>query len=89
MPTDPAPTRASATRASAADRIVDDLLPDDFDWRETVCRYPLPALVAAGVGGFLLGQRHGSELLAAFRRFLDREVSKNVQSFLGEDYRDG
>jgi hypothetical protein len=73
---------------SAVDRFVDDLLPGDFDWRGLVRDYPLPALLVASVGGFFLGQRHGRELLSAFRGFVDREVSKNVQSFLGEDSRD-
>ncbi len=69
---------------SMADQVVDDLLPEDIDWREMVRSYPLPALAVATIGGFLLGQRHGQELLSAFRAFVDREVSKNVQTLLGE-----
>ena len=41
-------------------------------------------MALAAVGGFFLGQRHGEELLAAFRAFVDREVEQNVQTFLGE-----
>ena len=77
--------RAVSDKDSMADQIVDDLLPEDLDWREMVRNYPLPAVVLALVGGFLLGQRHGSDLLAALRGYVDREVSKNVQSLLGED----
>jgi hypothetical protein len=70
---------------SRADRIVDDLLPEDFDWREIVRDYPLPALAVAAVGGFLLGRRHGVELLRALQRFADREVTQNLRTLLGDD----
>jgi hypothetical protein len=70
---------------SKADRIVDDLLPQDFDWRELVRDYPLPGLLVAVVGGFLLGRRHGSELLSALQRFADREVTYNLRTLLGDD----
>lgn len=68
-----------------ADQIVDDLLPEDFDWREIVRDYPLPAVIVAAVAGFFLGQRHGSELLRALKRFADREVTQNLRSLLGDD----
>ena len=71
-------------RASMADQIIDDLLPEDLDWREMVRTYPLPAVAAAAVGGFLLGRRHGSDLLSALRRFVDREVATNVRTLLGD-----
>lgn len=79
---------SSRAVGSMVDQVVDDLLPEDLDWREMVRSYPLPALAAAAVGGFFLGQRHGQELLSAFRAFVDREVSKNVQTLLGEAPRD-
>ncbi|MEE8524260.1 MAG: hypothetical protein V3T72_10040 [Thermoanaerobaculia bacterium] len=68
-----------------ADQIVDDLLPEDFDWREIVRDYPLPAIIVAVAGGFLLGRRHGTDLLTALRRFADREVTQNLRAVLGDD----
>lgn len=79
---DPGPAH---DRGSWADRFVDDLLPDDFDWRDKVRTYPLAALAVAAAAGFLLGSQHGRELLSAVRLFADREVSKNVQALLGDD----
>ncbi len=80
--------RRPTAGGSMVDQVVDDLLPEEIDWRGMVRDYPLPALAVAAVGGFLLGQRHGRELLSAFRSFVDREVSKNVQTLLGDTQRD-
>lgn len=73
-----------AEPGSMADQWIDELLPEDFDWRETVRSHPISALAVAAVGGFFLARRHGSELLGAFDGFVDREVSKNIRSFLGD-----
>jgi hypothetical protein len=72
---------------SFADGIVDELLPDDLDWRELVCSYPIPVLVLSALGGFLLGSRHGNEILSAFSSFATREVDRNISSLLGDDDR--
>ena len=73
--------------SSFADGILDELLPDDLDWRRQVRRYPLPALVIAGLAGFFLGSRHGAEILQALSGFATREVDRNISSFLGDDAR--
>ncbi len=68
-----------------ADRLVDDLLPDDVDWRRLVVEYPIASLAAAGVGGYLLGRVRGSAIVAALAAFASETVSRNVNSVLGED----
>ena len=69
---------------SYADGIVDELLPDDLDWRELVTTYPLPAIALSALGGFLLGSRHGHEILSACSRFASREVDRNISRVLGD-----
>ncbi len=71
-------------RDSYADGILDDLLPDDLDWRRLVRSYPIPVLVLSGLGGFFLGSRHGSEILSALSSFATSEVDRNISSFLGD-----
>lgn len=73
-----------ASPVSLADRLLDEVLPRDFDWRHMVRTYPLPVLAAAAAGGFFLARQHGTELLAALSSFADREVTKNVDRLLGE-----
>ena len=72
-------------KSSMADQVLDDLLPDNLDWRTLVCSYPFAALVISGLGGFFLGSRHGSAILDAVSSFATREVDRNVSSFLGRD----
>ncbi len=70
---------------SFADGILDDLLPEDLDWRHLVRSYPILVLVISGLGGFLLGSRHGAEIVSAVSSFATREVDRNISSFLGDD----
>ena len=88
--TEDAASRASLREAegeegSFADDILDELLPDDLDWRRQVRRYPIPALVISGLAGFFLGSRHGAEIISALSSFATREVDRNISNFLGDD----
>lgn len=67
---------------SALDGIVDDLLPDELDWRRVVKSYPVPALLLAAAGGFLIAREQGMELIAAAKAFVTDEVTHNIQSLL-------
>ena len=71
--------------AGFADQLVDDLLPDEVDWRRLVVEYPIASLAAAGVGGYFLGRVRGGAIVAALAAFASETVSRNVNSVLGED----
>ena len=77
-------THSRSGESSFADGVLDDLLPDELDWRGMVRSYPLPAMVLSGLGGFLLGSRHGTEIIEAVSRFARREVDRNISTFLGD-----
>ena len=72
-------------KTSFADELLDDLLPENLDWRHLVRSHPLPALIVSGAAGFLLGRRHGTAILAALSDFAAREVDRNVSALLGDD----
>ncbi len=72
-------------KASFVDGILDDVLPEELDWRRLVSSYPIPVLVLSGLGGFFLGSRHGTEILSALSSFATREVDRNISTFLGDD----
>jgi hypothetical protein len=72
-------------RESAVDELIDDLVPEGLDWERLVVTYPIPALLIAAVGGFLLGRRHGTEILGAVSSFAAAEVSRNVSHLIGQD----
>ena len=72
-------------RESVVEELIDEFVPEGLDWERLVVNYPLPALVLAAVGGFLLGRRHGPEILSAVSGFAAAEVSRNVSQLLGQD----
>jgi hypothetical protein len=72
-------------RASAVDEVVGEVMPEEFDWERLVRTYPIPALLVAAAGGFLLGRGRGSEILAALSVFAADFVARNVNEFLGEE----
>lgn len=69
----------------AAHEVVDDLMPEGFDWERLVRRYPAPALLVAGVGGFWLGRTHGRAILAALAAFAATQVTEQVNELLGDE----
>ncbi len=70
---------------SLADNVLDELLPESLEWRDKVVSYPLTALVLSGLGGFLLGRRHGAAILEALSNFAATEVDRNISNLLGDD----
>lgn len=73
--------------SSFADDLIDDLLPPEVDWRRIVRRHPLPALLVAGVGGYLLGRSQGRTLLRAISTLavarVEAEVLGRIENDLG------
>lgn len=70
---------------STPDRLVDELVPETVEWERLVRSYPLPALLLAAVGGFVLGRHHGQEVVGALSAFAGRKVVRSVNELLGED----
>jgi hypothetical protein len=70
-------------RESVVDELIDEIVPEGLDWERLVVSYPIPALLLAAVGGFLLGRRHGPEILSAVSGFAAAEVSRNVSQIIG------
>ena len=71
--------------ASLADDLIDDLLPPEIDWRRMVCRHPVPALLLAGLGGYLLGRSQGSTLLRAISTLAVARVEAEVLTRIEDD----
>jgi len=49
-------------RESFVEELVDELVPEGLEWERMVVRYPIPALLVAAVGGFLLMRRELNRL---------------------------
>lgn len=72
-------------RGSFAEDIIDELLPEDFDWRKQVRTYPLPALAVAAVGGFLIGRAHGLTVARGLAGFATARVADNFAALISRD----
>lgn len=70
---------------SQADELLDELLPEELDWRRLVRTYPIPALLAAAAGGYVLGRGRGRVILATLSGFAADAVTQGVNEFLGTD----
>lgn len=74
-----------ARNASRADDLVDEILPEEIDWENLVRSYPIPALLVAAVGGFLIGRSRGLLVLAGLSAFASDQVSRTVNELLGQE----
>lgn len=68
---------------TSVEEILDELLPEELEWERLVRTYPVPAVALAAIGGFIIGLRHGPEILTAVSGFLAAEVSRNVSELIG------
>ncbi len=65
--------------------VVDELMPESFEWERLVRTYPVPALLLAAVGGFILGRSRGRLVVGALGSFAAARVTDEVNRVLGED----
>ncbi|MGH9380788.1 MAG: hypothetical protein ACRD2Z_09270 [Thermoanaerobaculia bacterium] len=75
--------RQRTERHAVADTVLDELIPEQLDWRDLVVRYPLPALLVAALGGYWLGSRRGRDLTSAAAAFAGERVDEQVTRFMG------
>jgi hypothetical protein len=68
---------------TSVEEILDELLPQELEWERLVRAYPVPAVALAAIGGFIIGLRHGPEILSAVSGFVAAEVSRNVSELIG------
>lgn len=74
-----------APSEGTAHDLVDEALPEEFEWERLVRSYPVPALLLAAAGGFALAKSRGSAVIAALTGFAADRVTDEVHRVLGED----
>jgi hypothetical protein len=75
---------AEAGPSHLADEVLDELLPEDLDWRGLVERHPRACLGAAMAAGFWLGWKRGDLILAGLGAFAATQVGQAVRHHLEE-----
>ena len=63
------------------EELIDDILPERLDWRRLVRDHPIPSLLVVAAGGYYLGRKHGSAVLASLSGIAATEVGKRVSLF--------
>ena len=78
-------TGGMARRDGFADQLLDEMLPEELDWRRLVTTYPVTSLALAAVGGYLLGRSRGVAIVGALATFASTTVARNVNALIGEE----
>ena len=77
------PAEVGGAAPSLADEILDEILPEEIDWRQLVWSYPKSTLALAALGGFLVGRSHGRRLLRAAGDYAGETVTEGFNEFFG------
>jgi len=75
---------AKALPRSVVDEMLDELLPEQLEWERKVRSYPVPALLLAAAGGFLLAYMRGPAIIAALSTLATAQLADSVRDALGE-----
>lgn len=65
--------------------LVGEVMPEEFEWERLVREYPIPAVLFAVLGGFVLARSRGPAVLAALGSFAGAKVSQEIDRVIGED----
>ncbi len=65
--------------------VVDEVLPEEFEWERLVRDYPVPALLLAAGGGFWLGRMRGRTIVSALAAFAASRIVREVNGVLGDE----
>lgn len=77
---------APSRERSRLDELVDDILPGE--WERLVKAYPIPALLVAAAGGYLLGRYKGAAVVAALSGVAAEQAARIGSEFLGDTFTD-
>lgn len=64
-----------------ANRLIDQIVPEELDWIGLVRSYPIPAIAVAAMAGFFVGRVHGARLLEAASEIADRRMQETADRF--------
>ena len=75
----------SGARRLDADSILDSLVPQSIDWRETVRRHPLGSVACVGLVGYLVGRTKGASIMTGITAGLSAGIMRQLSDvFEGE-----
>lgn len=79
---------STTARRIDADSILDSLVPQSIDWRETVRRHPVGSVVAVGLVGYLVGRTKGSTIMSGITAGLSAAMMRQLADVFEGDFFD-
>jgi hypothetical protein len=78
----------NSARRIDADSILDSLVPQTIDWRETVRRHPFGSVAAVGLVGYLVGRTKGASIMAGITAGLSAGIMRQLSDVFEEEFFD-
>ncbi len=79
---------ANGSRRIDADSILDSLVPQSIDWRETVRRHPFGSVACVGLVGYLVGRTKGASIMAGITAGLSSGIMRQLSDVFEGDFFD-
>ena len=76
------------SRGLDADTILDSLVPQSIDWRETVGRHPMLSVASVGLVGYLVGRTKGASIMAGITAGLSAGIMRQLSDVFEEEFFD-
>lgn len=71
-----------------ADSILDSLVPQSIDWRDTVRRHPVGSVLCVGLVGYLVGRTKGSTIMSGVTAGLSAAMMRQLSDVFEGDFFD-
>jgi hypothetical protein len=81
-------TEANGARRIDADSILDSLVPQSIDWRETVRRHPFGSVACVSLVGYLVGRTKGASIMAGITAGLSSGIMRQLSDVFEGDFFD-
>jgi hypothetical protein len=78
----------NSARRLDADSILDSLVPQSIDWRETVRRHPFGSVACVGLVGYLVGRTKGASIMTGVTAALSAGIMRQLSDVFEGDFFD-
>ncbi len=78
----------TTARRIDADSILDSIVPQSIDWRETVGRHPFGSVAVVGLVGYLVGRTKGASIMAGITAGLSAGIMRQLSDVFEGDFFD-
>ena len=78
----------NSARRIDVDSILDSLVPQSIDWRETVRRHPFGSVACVGLVGYLVGRSKGASIMTGITAALSAGIMRQLSDVFEGDFFD-